>query len=118
MVEVGRGLFRPPAMVSGWASNGLTLWSARALGDTTATVGPVGVSSGSDTNAVVDRVVRGRLVMGVTALYNSAPAVVTRTEGEWAGGWIMFGRSTNGGLWLYDARPGGYRSVSLGGVVR
>jgi glucose/arabinose dehydrogenase len=95
---------------SGWSRAGITLWSARALADTANGSGLVGVSSGSDSNAVVDR---GPLVMGVNALYNSAPAVVTRADGTW----IMFGRSSNSGAWLYDARPGGYRNVNLGGVL-
>jgi glucose/arabinose dehydrogenase len=99
---------------SGWVRTGLILYSARALGSAADGIGVVGVSSGSDTNAVVDR---GSLVMGFSALYDSAPAVVTRTEGEWSGTWLMFGRSSNGGAWLYDARPGGYRNVSLGGTL-
>lgn len=96
----------------GWTARpATTLWSARALGDTRTGVGLVAVSSGSDANAAVER---GDLVQGVGALYNSAPDVVTRPDGSW----IMFGRSTNGGMWYYDARPGGYRNVNLGGIVR
>ena len=91
-----------------WRSTGITLWSARALADTDSKVGLVGVSSGSDSNAVVDR---GPLVMGVSALYNSAPAVVSRDDGTW----VMFGRSSNNSAYLYDAGPGGYRNVFLGG---
>lgn len=91
-----------------WRATGITLWSARALADTASSVGLVGVSSGSDSNAVVDR---GPLVMGVSALYTSVPAVVSRENGTW----VMFGRSSNNAAYLYDASPGGYRNVFLGG---
>ncbi len=57
---------------------------------------------------------RSGLVIGVTATYTSAPDVVTRPDGSF----LMVGRSTDGGLWLYDARAGGYTNRSLGGVVR
>ncbi len=68
----------PTSNGSGWANVGLTLWSARALADTASGSGLVGVSSGSDSNATVDR---GALVMGISAFYNSAPAVVSRADG-------------------------------------
>ena len=95
-----------------WRPIGIILWSARALADTDTDEGVelVGVSSGSDSNAAWSIAVA--LVMGVSALYNSAPAVVSRPR---TGRWVMFGRSSNSGAWLYDARPGGYRNVSLGG---
>lgn len=100
----------PTSNGSGWPYVGVTLWSARALADTAGGSGLVGVSSGSDSNATVDR---GALVMGVPAVYNSAPAVVSRADGTW----LMFGRSSNLGAWMYDARPGGYRNVNLGGTL-
>ena len=100
----------PTSNGTGWQNAGLTLWSARAFADTASGSGLVGISSGSDTNAVVDR---GALVMGISALYNSAPAVVSRADGTW----LMFGRSSNRGAWMYDARPGGYRNVNLGGTL-
>ncbi len=96
---------------AGWVRVSGSLWSGRALGDARTGVGVVAVSSGSDHNAVVQR---GSLVLGVRALYNSDPDVVTRPDGSW----IMFGRSANGGLWYYDARPGGYVNHNLGGIVR
>lgn len=102
----------PTSDGSGWvASPYLTLWSARALGDTRTGVPRVGVSSGADDNAVVDR---GVLIQGIAAGYDSAPDVVSREDGSW----IMFGRASNGSAYLYDARPGRYRNVYLGGVVR
>jgi glucose/arabinose dehydrogenase len=88
-----------------------TGWSDRALGDRWNGAPRIAVSSGVDRNAVVER---SGLVIGVTATYNSAPDVVTRPDGSF----LMVGRSTDGGLWLYDARAGGYTNRSLGGVVR
>lgn len=97
---------------SGWPGVGLLMWSGRALADQPTAAAPVGVHVGADGNAVVDR---GGRVQGVVAGYDSFPAVVTRPNGTW----IMFGRaSSNGQLYLYDARSGGYRNVSLGGTVR
>ena len=116
MTGRGRGgdayarIVTPTSNGSGWANVGLTLWSARALADTASGSGLVGVSSGSDSNATVDR---GALVMGISAFYNSAPAVVSRADGTW----MMFGRSSNQEAWMYDARPGGYRNVNLGGSL-
>lgn len=109
--EVYERNLTPTANGSDWTKRSGALWSGRALGDTGTGVGLIGVSSGSDQNAVVDR---GALVLGVRALYNSDPDVITRPDGTW----MMFGRSSNGGLWAYDARPGGYRDISLGGIVR
>lgn len=94
-----------------WTRRAGVLWSGRALGDTRTGVGLVAVSSGSDGNAVVQR---GSLVLGIRAGYTSDPDVVTRPDGSW----MMFGRGSDGGLWCYDARSGGYRNRSLGGVVR
>ncbi len=96
---------------SGWPNLGLPMWSGRAVADQQGTAAQVGVFVGSDGNAVVDR---GGLVQGVLAGYNSFPAVVSRPDGSW----IMFGRSSTGNAYLYDARSGGYRNTSLGGVVR
>jgi len=97
---------------SGWVGNpDVRLWSARALSDTATGVRRVGVSSGADDSAVVDR---DALVQGIVAGYDSAPDVVSREDGSW----IMFGRASNGAAYAYDARPGGYRNVYLGGIVR
>jgi hypothetical protein len=97
---------------SGWPGTGLTTWSGRALSDKTGSASAVGVHVGSDGNAVVDR---GALVQGVIAGYDSFPAVVSRSDNTW----IMFGRaSANGQVYLYDARSGGHRNLSLGGTVR
>ncbi|MCU1535787.1 MAG: putative soluble aldose sugar dehydrogenase [Humibacillus sp.] len=85
-------------------------WSDRALGDRWNGNPRIAVSSGVDRNAVVER---GGLVLGVTATFTSAPDVVSRSDGTF----IMFGRSTDGALWSYDARSGGYANVSLGGTV-
>ncbi|MBA3528770.1 MAG: hypothetical protein H0T91_05580 [Propionibacteriaceae bacterium] len=109
--EVFERTVTPSSNGAGWVRTPGTLWSARALGDARTGVGVVAVSSGSDQNAVVQR---GSLVMAIRALYNSDPDVVTRPDGTW----IMFGRSTNGELWFYDARSGGYANRSLGGIVR
>lgn len=101
---------------SGWSNVGLTLWSGRALADQQGPGAKIGVSVGSDGNAVVDR---GAWVQGVVAGYDSFPAVIRRSDGAWNGTWIMFGRaSANGQLYLYDTRPGGFRNISLGGIVR
>ena len=101
------------ASASGWVArgDGMSGWSTRALADTTGGQARIAVASGPDTEAVVQR---NALQIGVTARYTSAPDVVSRPDGTFA----MFARSTDGGLWLYDARPGGYVSRSLGGVVR
>jgi glucose/arabinose dehydrogenase len=85
-------------------------WSDRVLGDRWSGSPRIAVSSGADRNAVVER---GELVIGVTATYTSAPDVVTRRDGTF----VMFGRSTDGALWFYDARTGGYTNHSLGGTV-
>lgn len=99
----GRAWFRNSA---------ITLWTARAYGDTRRGVGRVGVSSGADGDAVVDR---GAVIQGIRAQYNrSAPDVITREDGTW----IMFGRNDNGHAYAYDARPGGYYNIYLGGIVR
>ncbi len=88
------------------------MWSGRALADQPTATAPVGVHVGTDGNAVIDR---GGLVQGVLAGYDSFPAVVGRPDDSW----IMFGRaSSNGAVYLYDARPGGYRNIWLGGTVR
>ena len=97
---------------NGWPGVGLQTWSGRALSDRTSSKVAVGVHVGSDGNAVVDR---AGVVQGVLAGYDSFPAVVGRSDGSW----IMFGRASgNGQAYLYDARSGGYRNVSLGGTVR
>lgn len=102
----------PTSNGSGWVQNrSMSLWSARAFGDTRTGIGRVGVAVGPDRSAVVDR---GPLIMGVGVTYTSAPDVITRENGTW----IMFGRSTTGSVWSYDARPGQYRSRDLGGSVR
>lgn len=103
---------------SGWVgqSDHTSAYSARALGDTWSGVGMVAVSSGADRNLVVQRdgVSKGSLIMGVQTYYNANPDVVTRPDGTF----IVFGRSSSGGVWLHDARSGGYANVSLGGDVR
>ena len=86
------------------------MWSGRAVADQPGTAARRGVRR-IDGNALVER---GGLVQGVLAGYNSFPAVVTRPDGSW----IMFGRSSTGNAYLYDARSGGYRNTTLGGVVR
>jgi len=105
--------FTPTGGGNRWAalSGRAAGWSDRALGDRWNGSPRLAVSSGSDRNAVVER---GGLVLGITAHYDSAPDVVSRPDGTF----VMFGRSSDGGLWLYDARSGGYANRALGGVVR
>jgi glucose/arabinose dehydrogenase len=85
-------------------------WSARALGDRWPGGPRLSVSVGPDGSPVVER---NGASLGVTAVYTSAPDVVTRSDGTF----VMFGRGGNGQLYLFDARTGGYVNVSLGGVV-
>ncbi|WP_374968156.1 PQQ-dependent sugar dehydrogenase [Terrabacter sp. BE26] len=101
------------ASPNGWVprGDGMSGWSGKALADTTGGQARIAVASGPDTQAVVQR---GGLQIGVTARYTSVPDVVSRPDGTFA----MFARSTDGSLWLYDAKPGGYVNRSLGGVVR
>lgn len=117
----GRGLagltheesFSPTGGATRWPSRpGRTSgWSSRALGDTWGSSAQVAVSVGPDHDPVVER---GSLAIGVSAYYDSAPDVVSRTDGTF----LMAGRGGDGSLWFYDAKPGGYRNVSLGGIVR
>lgn len=86
-------------------------WSARALGDLWPSRYRVGVSLGPDGAAIVDR---SSIVMAVPGVrFDSAPAVVTRPDGTF----VIFGRVPGGGIRAYDARPGAYRLVDLGGIV-
>jgi glucose/arabinose dehydrogenase len=87
------------------------LWSARALGDRFPDRARIAVSRGSDGYV---RLGRGDEALALSLKVTSDPDVVTRPDGSW----IAFGRSTSGGLSYYDARPGGYRVISLGGTVR
>jgi glucose/arabinose dehydrogenase len=95
-----------------WKQVGGALWSARALGDRFPKRPQIAVSRGSDGYV---RLERADEVLTLSLKITSDPDVVTRPDD---GSWIVFGRSTSGGLSYYDARPGGYRVVSLGGTVR
>ncbi len=96
---------------STWSKTDGLLWSGRALGDRFAGRTMVAVSKGSDGYA---RFQQGGLVLALGVKIDSDPDVVTRPDGSW----VLFGRATSGGLAYYDARPGEYKTRSLGGTVR
>ena len=87
------------------------LWSARALGDRSVGRRFIAVARGSDGYV---RLERDAETLALSLKITSDPDVVTRPDGSW----IVFGRSASGKLTYYDARPGGYEVVSLGGKVR
>ena len=57
---------------------------------------------------------RGTMTMALDQHIYSDPEVVTRPDGTW----VMLARDKDDGLSYYDARPGSYAAISLGGVVR
>ena len=54
------------------------------------------------------------MTMALNQQISSDPDVVTRPDGTW----VMFARNRDGELSCYDARPGVYHAISLGGIVR
>lgn len=90
--------------------DGLSGWSDRALGDLWPRQSRLAVGAAPDARAVVQR---GAGFVTVRAVWNAAPDVVSRSDGTF----LMVGRGTDGGLWVYDGRPGGFLNRSLGGVV-
>lgn len=102
----------PTSNGTGWQRVGaLVSWSARGVGDVYPGRAKVGVFLGSDKSATVDRGALVTAIPGVT--YDSAPDVVTRPDGTW----MILGRQPGGGLIAYDARPGGYAPINLGGII-
>jgi glucose/arabinose dehydrogenase len=106
-------VFTPTGASTGWVRryDNLAMWSDRALGDAWPGRALIAVGNGVDRHAVVQR---GSTLTGLTQAFTSAPDVVTRADGTF----LLFGRGTDGHLWLYNGKPGAYTSTSLGGTVR
>jgi glucose/arabinose dehydrogenase len=112
--ETGRTYQRtltPSSNGSSWVQTTGYLWSGRALGDRYSNHPLIGMSRTYDGMA---RWQRGPMTMALEQPITSDPDVVTRPDGTW----VMFARDRSGGLSFYDARPGAYTAVSLGGAVR
>lgn len=106
-------VFTPSGSSTGWVRcyDNLAAWSDRALGDAWPGRALVAVGNGVDRHAVVQR---GSTLTGLAAVFTSAPDIVTRSDGTF----LLFGRGSDGHLWVYNGRPGAYTSTSLGGTVR
>ncbi len=101
----------PTSNGSRWVQASGYLWSGRALGDRYPNQPLIAMSRTYDGMAGWQR---GAMTMALNQHIYSDPDVVTRPDGSWA----MFARNKDNELSFYDARPGVYHAISLGGFVR
>ncbi|GAA5021475.1 hypothetical protein GCM10023258_10880 [Terrabacter aeriphilus] len=106
-------VFYPTTATKGWVRrlDSLSIWSDRALGDAWPGRPLLAAGVGVDGHAVVQR---GSILIGLPQAFTSAPDLVSRSNGTF----LLFGRTSDGHLRVYDGKPGAYRTTDLGGVVR